>query len=49
VYHDRAPRPFRDARGFVINDYQAFLEDRWITELKKKYAIKVEEPVFKTL
>ncbi|HXB09274.1 MAG TPA: peptidylprolyl isomerase, partial [Puia sp.] len=49
VYRDRAPRPFRDARGFVINDYQASLEDQWITELKKKYAIKVEESVFKTL
>ncbi len=49
VYHERAPRNFRDARGFVINDYQGFLEDQWITELKKKYAIKVEESVFKTL
>ena len=49
VYRDRAPRNFRDARGFVINDYQAFLEDQWIAELKKKYAIKVDESVFKTL
>jgi peptidyl-prolyl cis-trans isomerase SurA len=49
IYRDRAPRSFRDARGFVINDYQAYLEDQWIAELKKKYAIKVEEPVLKTL
>ncbi|HEY4110519.1 peptidylprolyl isomerase [Puia sp.] len=49
VYRQRAPRDFRDARGFVINDYQAFLEDQWIAELKKKYAIKIEESVFKTL
>lgn len=49
VYNTRAPREFRDARGFVINDYQAYLEDQWITELKKKYAVKIEESVFKTL
>jgi peptidyl-prolyl cis-trans isomerase SurA len=49
VYNTRAPREFRDARGFVINDYQTYLEDQWIAELKKKYAVKVEESVFKTL
>jgi peptidyl-prolyl cis-trans isomerase SurA len=49
VYHERAPRNYRDARGFVINDYQAFLEDQWVTLLKKKYPVKVEEAVFKTL
>jgi peptidyl-prolyl cis-trans isomerase SurA len=49
VYHERAPRNYRDARGFVINDYQAFLEDQWVALLKKKYPVKVEEAVFKTL
>ena len=49
VYNERAPRNYRDARGFVINDYQTFLEDQWITALKKKYPIKIEEPVFATL
>jgi peptidyl-prolyl cis-trans isomerase SurA len=43
VYHDKAPRNFRDARGFVINDYQNWLEDQWIVELKKKYPVKIEE------
>ena len=49
IYHERAPRNYRDARGFVINDYQSFLEDQWIAALKKKYPVKVEEGVFKTL
>lgn len=49
IYRDRSPRNYRDARGFVINDYQTFLEDQWIAELKKKYAIKVDETVFKSL
>ncbi|WP_315819599.1 hypothetical protein [Paraflavitalea speifideaquila] len=49
VYRDREPRDFNDARGFVINDYQASLEDKWIAELKKKYPLKINEAVVKTL
>ena len=45
VYRERAPRNFRDARGFVINDYQNWMEDQWVTQLKKKYPVKVEEKV----
>ncbi len=45
VYHERSPRNYRDARGFVINDYQAFLEDEWIASLKKKYPVKIDEAV----
>ena len=49
VYADKAPRNYKDARGFVINDYQVFLEDQWIAELKKKYPVNVDEKVFRTL
>lgn len=49
LYRDREPRDFADARGFVINDYQAALEDKWINELKKKYPLKINEAVVKTL
>lgn len=45
IYAGRSPRNYRDARGFVINDYQNFLEDQWIASLKKKYTIKVNETV----
>lgn len=45
IYRDRAPRNFRDARGFVINDYQNWMEDQWIAELKKKYPVKIDEKV----
>jgi len=43
------PRTFEEARGLVINDYQDALENLWLGELKKKYPIAVNEPVFKTL
>jgi len=34
---------FEEARPTVISDYQAFLEKQWITELKKKYGVQVNE------
>jgi peptidyl-prolyl cis-trans isomerase SurA len=49
LYNKREPRNFADARGFVINDYQEYLENKWIADLKKKYPIKVNEAVFSTL
>ena len=49
IYPDRQPRNFNDARGFVINDYQGYLEEKWIAELKSKYPVKVNEKVFASL
>ena len=42
-------RSFEEARGLVVNDYQNILEEKWIDELKKKYPVKVDDAVFKTL
>ena len=36
------PRNFEDARGFVINDYQSFLEDKWVAVLKEEIPRKGE-------
>ncbi|MEO8111274.1 MAG: peptidylprolyl isomerase [Ginsengibacter sp.] len=49
LYPGDQQRNFEDARGLVINDYQSFLEQKWIESLKKKYPVKVDERVFKTL
>jgi peptidyl-prolyl cis-trans isomerase SurA len=49
LYPANQQRSFEDARGLVINDYQHFLEERWIEQLKKQYPIKVNEKVFETL
>jgi peptidyl-prolyl cis-trans isomerase SurA len=49
LYPNREVRGFADARGFVINDYQVFLEEKWIADLKKKYPVKINEAVVKSL
>lgn len=49
VYPLHQPRNFEDARGLVINDYQNYLEEKWVDQLKKKYPVKVNEKVFQSL
>jgi peptidyl-prolyl cis-trans isomerase SurA len=49
IHNDTAIRSFEDARGLVTNDYQQVLEQQWIIELKKKYPIKINDTVWKTV
>jgi peptidyl-prolyl cis-trans isomerase SurA len=48
-HETKQPRSFEDARGFVLNDYQTWLEEKWITALKTKYPVKVNEAVLQSL
>ncbi len=43
------PKTLEDARGLYISDYQNFLEEKWVKELRKKYKIKVNKKVLKTI
>jgi peptidyl-prolyl cis-trans isomerase SurA len=45
-YTDPAPRSFEQAKGFVVNDYQAELEKQWVDKLKKKYPVSLDEKVW---
>jgi len=49
LHPDKEVRNFADARGFVINDYQVYLEEKWINELKKKYPVNINTAVVKSL
>ncbi|HVE61236.1 MAG TPA: hypothetical protein VNA26_05425, partial [Chitinophagaceae bacterium] len=48
-YPKTEKRNFTEAKGLVINDYQQELEKKWITELKKKYKVIVDEKVWNDL
>jgi peptidyl-prolyl cis-trans isomerase SurA len=43
------PKTLDEARGLVTADYQTYLEQEWIKELKAKYPVKINEEVFATL
>lgn len=43
------PRTFAEARGAVINDYQAFLERQFMAGLRQKYPVQVNEEELKRL
>jgi len=49
VYNQPSPRTFNEARGLVMNDYQAMLEEEWIKTLKKKYPVEVDQKVLAQL
>lgn len=45
----KGPEDYTDVRGLVTSDYQEKLEKAWVTDLRKKYAVKVDEEVLKTV
>jgi peptidyl-prolyl cis-trans isomerase SurA len=42
-------KTFAEARGSVINDYQAVLEKQWLGQLRQKYPVKVNEEEIRKL
>lgn len=44
-----SPKTLKEARGYVVADYQDHLEREWVKELKKTYEIKINNEVFETL
>jgi peptidyl-prolyl cis-trans isomerase SurA len=49
IFPENQQRSFTESKGLVINDYQNYLEEKWIQELKKKYPVKINEAVFQSL
>jgi peptidyl-prolyl cis-trans isomerase SurA len=43
------PKLLDESRGFHISDYQQFLENKWLGELKHKYTVKVNRRVLKSI
>jgi len=44
-----APKPLSEVKGYVVADYQEYLEKAWIAQLRQKYPVSVNEQVFQSL
>ncbi|BCY27155.1 peptidylprolyl isomerase [Flavobacterium okayamense] len=40
------PKPLEECKGAVVSDYQQYLEDNWVNDLKKDFTVKVNQEVF---
>ena len=43
------PDDYRDMKGLVISDYQNYLQDKWIMELREKYPVVLFEDVLNSI
>lgn len=43
------PKSLKEAKGYAVSDYQEYLEKKWLTDLRSKYPIVVNQEVFKSL
>jgi peptidyl-prolyl cis-trans isomerase SurA len=43
------PKSLKEAKGYIVSDYQEYLEKTWLAELRSKYPISVDENVFLSL
>lgn len=44
-----APETYKDAKAAVMNDYQKYLEEKWVKGLRKRYKVNVDKKVLKTV
>ncbi|NBL64430.1 peptidylprolyl isomerase [Flavobacterium sp. NST-5] len=42
-------KTFEEAKGKVVNDYQQYLEEKWVSDLKKEFNVEVNQAVFNTV
>jgi len=43
------PEDYTDVRSLVVTDYQEQLEKEWIAQLRRKYPVKIDKKVLKTV
>lgn len=41
-----APKAIEECKGTLVTDYQQYLEDNWVSELKKDFSVKINTEVF---
>lgn len=45
----KSPKTLKEARGYVVADYQDHLEREWVKELKNTYKVEINQEVFEGL
>ncbi|MBR2606410.1 MAG: peptidylprolyl isomerase [Bacteroidaceae bacterium] len=45
----KKPETYKDVSGFVVSDYQQYLEKEWLKSLRKKYKVEVYQDILKTV
>lgn len=43
------PKSLKEAKGYVVSDYQEYLEKKWLSDLRQKYPITLNNDVFRAL
>lgn len=43
------PKPFEEVKASIINEYQTYLEAKWIARLREKYPVYINEALFSTI
>ena len=43
------PKSLKEAKGYAVSDYQEYLEKKWLTDLRQKYPLLVNQEIFKSL
>lgn len=44
-----AEKTFEESKGKLVNEYQQYLEQHWVDELKKEFTVNVNQTVFKKI
>ncbi|MGV3460555.1 MAG: peptidylprolyl isomerase [Flavobacterium sp.] len=45
----KGPKSLEEARGRVVNDYQQYLEGKWVSDLKGEFNVQVNRDVFENV
>jgi peptidyl-prolyl cis-trans isomerase SurA len=43
------PESYSDVMGILTSDYQAYLEDQWMKELRHKYPVVIDQKTLKSI
>ena len=46
---DKQAKELKDTRGKVISDYQNYLEEHWLSELRLKYPVTIDTKVLHSI